>query len=536
MHYCATCGSRYDDNTRFCPLDGQSLQELPEADMVDPLIGSVVDGRYRIEGLLGEGGMGVVYEVTHQALNKRLALKVLRGEMATDEVVVQRFVQEAQSASAIGHPNIVDISDFGTMADGSAFFVMEYLEGESLSDRMSREPLRPSETLGVLEQVSSALAAAHARGIVHRDLKPDNIQLIPRANSELFVKILDFGIAKVGGANSKLTRTGTVFGTPHYMSPEQAAGQSVDARADIYALGVILYEMLTGKVPFEGDTFMGILSKHMFEAPPPLHAEGRDIGGFEPIVTRCMAKRPQDRYDSMDALLADAAVLRQGGTLQSVVPAAPTPQLQALAAKPKSAKKGPWVALGAVVLLLIAGAGVGALIALEGDPLEGQEGAGVAALEQAPSVPEFVQTTAAVQPEPAVEPSPDGPSGAASPSAGEAGEEAPEQSPEVLLQSEPEGAEVFFDDALIGTTPLSIPRPQRPMLVRITAAGHQARMLTLRPMSDDVVLAHLSRNRRPTTMRPTTRPAPEPTTEPAPAPAAMNNNRIGNEVVDPWAH
>lgn len=525
MHYCATCGSRYDDNTRFCPLDGQSLQPLPEEELGDPLIGTVVDGRYRIEGLLGEGGMGVVYDVTHQALNKRLALKVLRGEMATDEVVVQRFVQEAQSASAIGHPNIVDISDFGTMADGSAFFVMEYLEGESLADRMSREPLSPPETLGVLEQVSSALAAAHARGIVHRDLKPDNIQLIPRANSALFVKILDFGIAKVGGANSKLTRTGTVFGTPHYMSPEQAAGQSVDARADVYALGVILYEMLTGKVPFEGETFMGILSKHMFEAPPPLQAEGRDIGGFEPIVARCMAKRPQDRYESMDALLADTGILRQGGTLQSVSPVAPAPQLQSLAA-PKASSRGPWIALGVGAILLLAGAGVGALFALDDNPPPG-DGGTAAVLEQPLSVVEpqgIAQEDEAPQrlaleeevPVPEQEPEPAD----------------PEASAEVLLRSEPEGAEVFIDGALIGSTPLSLPRPDRAMLVRVEAPGYQARMLTLRPMSDDEVLAHLSRVPRGRRPRRSMEQAPQP--EPQAQPSPMERRRV-REVVDPWA-
>ena len=294
---------------RFCPTDGQPTQQLPEEkqEAVDPLLGSVVDGRYRVDRVIGEGGMGVVYAAMHVTLGKRVALKVLRGEMARDDEVVKRFVQEAQASSSIGHANIIDITDFGRLPDGTSYFVMEYLEGMSLTQLIEQGgSMGSDEALGIIEQVASALSAAHGRGIIHRDLKPDNIYLVKRGQQNHFVKVLDFGIAKVGGANSKLTKTGMVFGTPYYMSPEQAAGQTIDARTDIYALGIIMYEMFTGQVPFDGDTFMGILSKHMFEAPvPPRERVAAAQLPAEPIILRCLAKRPEDRYPSMDALIGD---------------------------------------------------------------------------------------------------------------------------------------------------------------------------------------------------------------------------------------
>ena len=309
MRFCPACASRFSQDVRFCPTDGQPTQQLPEEkqENVDPLLGSVVDNRYRVDRVLGEGGMGVVYAAMHVTLGKRVALKVLRGEMARDDEVVKRFVQEAQASSSIGHANIIDITDFGRLPDGTSYFVMEYLEGMSLTQLIEQGgSMGSDEALGIIEQVASALSAAHGRGIIHRDLKPDNIYLVKRGQQNHFVKVLDFGIAKVGGANSKLTKTGMVFGTPYYMSPEQAAGQTIDARTDIYALGIIMYEMFTGQVPFDGDTFMGILSKHMFETPvPPRERVASAQLPAEPIILRCLAKRPEDRYPSMDALIGD---------------------------------------------------------------------------------------------------------------------------------------------------------------------------------------------------------------------------------------
>src|SRR5688500_5365602 len=318
MRFCPTCGNRYEGEM-YCPEDGIPTQVLPdEGPKVDPLIGRVLEGRYRIEKQIGEGGMGIVYLARHTVLGKKLAVKVLRGHMAKVEDIGERFIKEARSASEIGHPNIIDITDFGTLPDGTLYFVMELLEGESLTDMIGRGGSIPmQDALKVIVQVASALGAAHARGIVHRDLKPDNIYLLNRRDNPLYVKVLDFGIAKVGGAASKLTKTGVIFGTPHYMAPEQAAGQPVDARTDLYALGVIMYEMFTGKVPFDADTFMGILTKHMFEQPkrPSEIGVGDRLGALEDIILKALAKKPELRYQSMEELTADLATVSAGGTI-----------------------------------------------------------------------------------------------------------------------------------------------------------------------------------------------------------------------------
>ncbi|HEV8547939.1 MAG TPA: serine/threonine-protein kinase [Polyangiaceae bacterium] len=284
--------------------------ETPSRDRRDPYVGSVIDGRYKVETVLGEGGMGVVYRCSHTIIGKKLALKVLRADLARDSEVTERFLNEARAASAIGNPHIIDISDFGQFPDGSTYFVMEFLTGKALTatgadgQRMSMDRI-----LKVSRQLGEGLAAAHAAGIVHRDLKPDNIFLIQRGADKDFVKILDFGIAKVSTSEGKLTRAGAVFGTPHYMSPEQAAGTSVDHRGDVYSLGVILYELVSGRVPFDADNFMGVLTQHMYKAPAVLSevtVEPQLLpDGLEAVVMKCLAKRPEQRYQSMLEFVAD---------------------------------------------------------------------------------------------------------------------------------------------------------------------------------------------------------------------------------------
>ena len=285
----------------------------------DAYVGTVMDGRYLVEKILGEGGMGVVYLGRHKSLDKRVAIKVLKRELAEDRDMLERFFNEARAASSIGSQHIVDISDFGMLPDGSAYFVMELLDGRSLGEMMDVLKIVPTPRLvKVARQIGQALSAAHAAGIVHRDLKPDNIMLIQRGNEPDFVKILDFGIAKVTNAATRLTRTGSVFGTPHYMSPEQAAGLSVDSRGDIYALGIILYEMACGKVPFDSDNYMGILTQHMYKAPPPprtLVVPPNAVSpGLEAIIMKCLTKKPEGRYQTMDALVADLDTLSGGMT------------------------------------------------------------------------------------------------------------------------------------------------------------------------------------------------------------------------------
>ena len=322
---CPSCEQAFSGEARFCPFDGDALIEAPDYNpTADPLIGHVVDGRYEVIAVIGEGGMGTVYEVLHTALGRRFALKVLRRDIADAEHQA-RFIQEAKAAAGIGHPNIVAVSDFGELAiPGEAsrrapkvpYFVMEHLTGISLAGLLrSEKTLSPTRAAQIVLQCASGLAAAHTAGVIHRDLKPDNVFLTRNANKE-FVKLLDFGVAKMAGAG-RLTRAGMVFGTPHYMSPEQAAGQEVDQRADVYALGVILYECLAGRVPFEADTYMGVLTKHMFATPDPIELAVTDaskLGALGPVVMRCLAKSPQDRYANMIELAAAVEAAEDAST------------------------------------------------------------------------------------------------------------------------------------------------------------------------------------------------------------------------------
>jgi serine/threonine protein kinase len=271
------------------------------------LLGQTIDQRYRVEALMGQGGMGLVYRVTHTRLNKPLAIKVLRRENTKDPEVLARFRREAESASGIGNQHIVDIHDFGELADGSTYFVMECLEGLDLIDAIDvaqRMPEARAIHIGI--QLCRALGAAHDAGIVHRDLKPENVFLIRRNDTDDFVKVLDFGIAKVANGPKRLTRDGEVLGTPHYMSPEQCEGDGVDHRTDIYALGVLLYEMVTGHVPHDADTMMGILTKQMYEDPIPPKVRAPEVSTqLETLILRCLEKRPEQRYQTMHEIEAD---------------------------------------------------------------------------------------------------------------------------------------------------------------------------------------------------------------------------------------
>ncbi|MFW6023155.1 MAG: serine/threonine-protein kinase, partial [Myxococcota bacterium] len=314
MKICPTCKAEYAGGEVFCPVDANRLttpsqMAAPPASAEDPLIGSTLADRYRILRQIGEGGMGIVYEAQHVVIEKRVALKVLRDDFSRKPDVVERFRQEAKSASRIGHEHIVDISDFGETPTGQSFFVMEHLEGEDLAGVLDREAtLAPDRAVNIALQCCKALGAAHAKGIVHRDMKPENVFLVRRDDRQDFVKIVDFGIAKMsdietpGSPGRKLTKTGMIFGTPEYMSAEQAAGKPLDHRVDIYAMGVILYEMIAGRVPFVGDSFMAILTQHMFEPVPPMREANPGVRvspELEGIVMKALAKEPDDRFQSM---------------------------------------------------------------------------------------------------------------------------------------------------------------------------------------------------------------------------------------------
>lgn len=289
----------------------------------DPYIGAIIDDRYEVEARLGEGGMGVVYRCRHLIIDKLVAMKVLRLDMVRNEEVTERFLNEARSASSIGNPHIIGIIDFGRLPDGATYFLMEFLEGVPLTSLLSKtDPLPLARLLNITVQLTEALGSAHEAGIVHRDLKPDNIFLIRHGAEEDFVKVLDFGIAKASTTTGHLTQAGQVFGTPHYMSPEQAAGKDVDPRSDVYSLGVILFELVSGRLPFDADNFMSILTQHMYKAPPRMHETGpigaSAIPELEAVIQRCLLKEPTSRYASMRELGQDLRRLALGEVPEAV--------------------------------------------------------------------------------------------------------------------------------------------------------------------------------------------------------------------------
>jgi len=286
-------------------------------------VGDVVAERYRIDAVLGEGGMGIVYRVEHLHLHKAHALKVLLPGWSSMPEVVARFEREAVAAGNIESPHVVAATDFGRLPDGSFFLVMEYVNGRTLRDVLDAGALEPARALHILRGLVSALQAAHARGIIHRDLKPENVMLVERDGSPDFAKVLDFGIAKVDGLgavergtpSAPLTRVGAVIGTPDYMSPEQALGQPVDARSDLYSVGIILFEMLAGRPPFEGGA-VTVLQQHVMAPVPelPVDVTTRIDARIAAVLRRLLAKAPEDRFADATGLMGaiDSCTTAQG--------------------------------------------------------------------------------------------------------------------------------------------------------------------------------------------------------------------------------
>ena len=312
------------------PRVTQELGQDPALPPIPPepdLTGTLLLDRYRLLRKLGVGGMGTVYEAEHVTIKKRCAIKILNPEFTHRSELVERFLQEARAASMIAHENVVEITDFGATPTGSVFFVMEMLVGEDLSETIKREgPLSWSRAAAITLQICRALQAAHEKGIIHRDMKPENCFRIERSGNSDFIKVLDFGIAKVTGEDGgagRLTSTGMIFGTPTYMSPEQAQGMRVDHRADIYAVGVILYELVTGKVPFYADNFMGILTKHMFEEPPAPSVVAPAAGitpEVEAVILKALQKDRDLRFQSLRELADAILAVGTGAAPVEVVP------------------------------------------------------------------------------------------------------------------------------------------------------------------------------------------------------------------------
>jgi serine/threonine-protein kinase len=493
--------------------------------VVDPLIGSMLLGRYRITVQIGQGGMGAVYEAEHTLIGKRVAVKVLLDHYARKDAVVARLEQEARLASSIGHEHIVDITDFGETSDGRRFVVMEYLDGESLGARLRREgPLTEQRAIHIAHQTASALSAAHAKGILHRDIKPENIFLLRRKEAD-FVKVVDFGISKSlhtgsGEASTpRLTQTGMVLGTPLYMSPEQARGEEdLDQRIDVYALGVILYEMVTGKVPFQGSNSLNIIARVINEDPRPPRELRPDLSReLEAVILHAMAKDRSARYPSCDALSADLSALLEevsitgGGTARARITAPLLPRRSSHRALP------PLVWLGGIVIASCA-------LAVAAWALWGGPPAAVPVAPLAPP-PAAVAPAAPVQ----TAPMPQLPASAPMPMALETAR--------IMILSDPPGAEIYEGGRVHGVTPFELAPLKKDDDLELVARldGHEDTPFRINAYSDDgqsvsVRLPRLMDESRPGARRPLpagTRPPPQPQTDPGKTPSGTAAGELG---------
>ncbi len=329
--HCPTCLRAYPSYAKFCGVDGRALV-LDAGDRLNPepplqsrasvslaedemdlvatpdlsLVGQTLEGKYRIDSVLAEGGMAVLYLGHQKAMERQVAIKVVHGALISSATAVKRFEREAKLMARLNHPNIVSIYDFGFVNDRQPFMVMEYIKGMNITDKVAKQG-PPSEQVAaqIIRQICLGLEEAHSSGIIHRDLKPDNILLQENPQRPDWVKIVDFGIAHLLDGSKRLTGSGRVTGTPAYMSPEQFKDVSVDARSDIYSLGVVIFEMLTFRLPFEADDLGVLMAQHLMETPPSVSVLRPDIASGSPLdllIAKCLQKDPNQRFQHVREL------------------------------------------------------------------------------------------------------------------------------------------------------------------------------------------------------------------------------------------
>lgn len=350
------CSREFAGSGGVCPHDGNMLVPLPQ----DPYVGRRIADKYQVLSVLGTGGMGVVYLARHETMQTNVAIKMLRAQFAGDQTSVKRFTQEARAAGRLHHQNVITTYDHGFTPQGQPYIVMDCLQGKSLADEIKKlKGLPVDRVLHIFMQACDALDHAHKQGVIHRDLKPGNIMLINYEDDDDFVKVVDFGVAKIMPMNDQnieaqtLTQAGEVCGSPVYMSPEQCVGQPLDRRADIYSMGIVLFEALTGRLPLIGKNMVETMHKHLNEAPPTFQQVRPDLyipERVEAVVRKALSKKPEERHQTMAALRQDLnfCVPRPGQNpnLRSM----PVPEFQ-------TEKKTNWVvpAIGAAVATVVVG-------------------------------------------------------------------------------------------------------------------------------------------------------------------------------------
>jgi len=462
---------------------------LPEAaePASDPMLGRLIHGRFLIESRIGAGGMGIVYKARQTGIDRPVAVKMLLRELAGDEKVIKRFQIEALAVSRLNHPNTIRIYDFGQIEDGTLYFAMEFLEGRNLEQTIRREgALSVRRSLHVMRQIAASLTEAHEKGIVHRDLKPDNIFLVRVGEDPDFVKVLDFGVAKLREADQRqgtVTQAGTIFGTPRYMAPEQCRSMAVDHRADLYAIGVIAYELMTGRPPFDAENPLAILIQHVQE-PPPAMAEVRpDLEvpeEVEELVMRCLRKAPEERFQSAADLVAEIRRCEAalGGRFREVVRvegARPPPRkrdirdvetvIGPVETPPRASRRRGWLWGGVSLAILAAAGSIAYGLFAPGAPVE------------EPQVP--VGTPTAPSPAPAAPTPAEAPTPA---------------SVRLRLTSVPDGAEVLLGDRVLGRTPgeVEVPFGRQAVSLTFRKGGFQDGQASVVPDRDGALSVSLA--------------------------------------------